>query len=215
MSKVHLAARREGAERVQSRHLVRFELRLKEDRKRCRDTMVRLASATGSALSEEPAFTWDPAECCITYIFCIPSLGIDNEVGTLPASRHRVWKSHTETATLNKIADQCARFADMLATKVSQVPSQQHHLSQQKASPTRSSPWQIFIRLALLLCIVSAISKVSLPPSDLTQWLGVSSPNVLILTAHPDDECMFFAPVILALVAQGIPVRALSLSTGE
>jgi hypothetical protein len=102
----------------------------------------------------------------------------------------------------------------MLATKVSQVPSQQHHLSQQKASPTRSSPWQIFIRLALLLCIVSAISKVSLPPSDLTQWLGVSSLNVLILTAHPDDECMFFAPVILALAAQGIPVRALSLSTG-
>lgn len=71
MSKVQLAARREGdadAERVQSRHLARFELRLKEDRKRCRDTMVRLASASDSALSEEPAFTWDPAECFISLV---------------------------------------------------------------------------------------------------------------------------------------------------
>jgi hypothetical protein len=57
MSNSQLAARREG-ERVQSRHLARFELRLKEDRRQCRDTMVRLASASGSALSEEPAFTW-------------------------------------------------------------------------------------------------------------------------------------------------------------
>ena len=29
--------------------------------------------------------------------------------------------------------------------------------------------------------------------------LADSSSNILLLTAHPDDECMFFAPTLLAL----------------
>jgi len=40
-------------------------------------------------------------------------------------------------------------------------------------------------------------------------------PNVLFLTAHPDDECMFFAPTIISLVEQGTKVVGLSLSNGK
>ncbi|XP_078080708.1 N-acetylglucosaminyl-phosphatidylinositol de-N-acetylase isoform X3 [Mustelus asterias] len=37
----------------------------------------------------------------------------------------------------------------------------------------------------------------------------------LLVTAHPDDECMFFAPALLGLVARGLPVHLLCLSTGN
>ncbi|UZJ51850.1 hypothetical protein CBS101457_001170 [Exobasidium rhododendri] len=39
--------------------------------------------------------------------------------------------------------------------------------------------------------------------------------TVLIVTAHPDDEVMFFAPTILALVGLGVQVHALCLSVGN
>lgn len=39
--------------------------------------------------------------------------------------------------------------------------------------------------------------------------------RVLIVTAHPDDECMFFAPTILALTRAGIEVHVLCLSRGN
>src|ERR1700722_1351462 len=49
----------------------------------------------------------------------------------------------------------------------------------------------------------------------------LSSRNVLLVTAHPDDECFFFAPTLLAL-RQGRNSRALTpelfslcLSTGD
>ncbi|CDI98591.1 N acetylglucosaminyl phosphatidylinositol [Echinococcus multilocularis] len=38
---------------------------------------------------------------------------------------------------------------------------------------------------------------------------------VLIVTAHPDDECMFFSPVILSLLKWNIPVDLLCLSSGN
>lgn len=38
---------------------------------------------------------------------------------------------------------------------------------------------------------------------------------VLIVTAHPDDECMFFSPVILALTKWKVPVDLLCLSCGD
>lgn len=38
--------------------------------------------------------------------------------------------------------------------------------------------------------------------------------DVLVLTAHPDDECMFFAPAIQHFVAQNASVSALCLSRG-
>ncbi|KAG6888667.1 hypothetical protein C0995_006785 [Termitomyces sp. Mi166 len=42
-----------------------------------------------------------------------------------------------------------------------------------------------------------------------------STGNVLLLTAHPDDESMFFAPTIRALVRAQIPVFSLCLSVGN
>jgi hypothetical protein len=42
-----------------------------------------------------------------------------------------------------------------------------------------------------------------------------SAPRALFLTAHPDDECMFFAPSIKALSAQGWEVSGLCMSYGE
>jgi len=39
--------------------------------------------------------------------------------------------------------------------------------------------------------------------------------RVLLLTAHPDDECMFFSPTILALSKQSKLVYSLCLSTGD
>ncbi|XP_069767352.1 N-acetylglucosaminyl-phosphatidylinositol de-N-acetylase [Narcine bancroftii] len=41
------------------------------------------------------------------------------------------------------------------------------------------------------------------------------SPVALLITAHPDDECLFFAPALLRLGAQRLPVRLLCLSTGN
>ena len=38
--------------------------------------------------------------------------------------------------------------------------------------------------------------------------------GVLLVTAHPDDECMFFTPVILHLIDRGLRVALLCLSTG-
>lgn len=38
---------------------------------------------------------------------------------------------------------------------------------------------------------------------------------VLLVTAHPDDECMFFSPVLLSLCKKGIPVDLLCLSSGN
>ncbi|KAN0066230.1 N-acetylglucosaminyl-phosphatidylinositol de-N-acetylase [Thecaphora frezii] len=39
--------------------------------------------------------------------------------------------------------------------------------------------------------------------------------SVLVLTAHPDDEVMFFAPSILALAGAGVQIFSLCLSTGN
>ena len=36
-----------------------------------------------------------------------------------------------------------------------------------------------------------------------------------MLTAHPDDECMFFGPIIQSLVQHGVTVSALCLSEGN
>ncbi|BEI97084.1 hypothetical protein CcaverHIS631_0206730 [Cutaneotrichosporon cavernicola] len=44
---------------------------------------------------------------------------------------------------------------------------------------------------------------------------GVEKPAVLVLTAHPDDEAMFFAPTIVNLVAAGWDVHPVCMSIGN
>src|SRR5260370_13413238 len=39
--------------------------------------------------------------------------------------------------------------------------------------------------------------------------------RVLLLTAHPDDECFFFGPTLLALSEQGTAVYSLCVSNGS
>ncbi|XP_060085991.1 N-acetylglucosaminyl-phosphatidylinositol de-N-acetylase-like [Ylistrum balloti] len=39
--------------------------------------------------------------------------------------------------------------------------------------------------------------------------------KILLITAHPDDECMFLAPVVLSLVREGHLVSILCLTTGN
>lgn len=38
---------------------------------------------------------------------------------------------------------------------------------------------------------------------------------ILLVIAHPDDECMFFAPTILNLLKEGYTVYLLCLSAGN
>ena len=39
--------------------------------------------------------------------------------------------------------------------------------------------------------------------------------RVLLVTAHPDDECMFFAPTIRNILKQNGSLELLCLSTGD
>ncbi len=57
----------------------------------------------------------------------------------------------------------------------------------------------------------------AIPPNESAPSLqkGISSKTALILTAHPDDECMFFGPIILGLIEEGWKVKGLCLSEGR
>ena len=49
-----------------------------------------------------------------------------------------------------------------------------------------------------------------------TTELAIKSQNILLVTAHPDDEAMFFAPTILSLIRkQSIGLFHLCLSSGN
>lgn len=67
---------------------------------------------------------------------------------------------------------------------------------------------------SLLLALAWSLNQ---PSTDLgpisPSYLGPKT--ALILTAHPDDEVMFFTPTILALQTEGWEVQALCLSNGR
>ncbi|CAE6502354.1 unnamed protein product [Rhizoctonia solani] len=63
--------------------------------------------------------------------------------------------------------------------------------------------------LVLLLLLYLLRSSGAYPNT-----FDIPSP-ILVLTAHPDDECMFFSPTILALKRQQKEVRGLCLSVGN
>jgi hypothetical protein len=73
-------------------------------------------------------------------------------------------------------------------------------------------------RLVILVGIAISLLALLLPPSspDLDLLLDSRDDDrtALILTAHPDDEVMFFTPTVLALVDAGWNVSALCLSSG-
>eukprot|EP00061_Rhincodon_typus_P012866 g38878.t1 len=48
------------------------------------------------------------------------------------------------------------------------------------------------------------------PPISVKEKAGAAA---LLVTAHPDDECMFFAPALLRLTGRRLSVHLLCLST--
>jgi hypothetical protein len=74
-------------------------------------------------------------------------------------------------------------------------------------------------RLLLAISITLLAFVILLQPSTVNLDTSLShdgeSKTALILTAHPDDEVMFFTPTILALLAAGWEVGGLCLSTGQ
>jgi hypothetical protein len=74
-------------------------------------------------------------------------------------------------------------------------------------------------RLLLAISITLLAFVTLLQPStanfDILLIDPLEKKTALILTAHPDDEVMFFTPTILALREAGWVVDALCLSNGE
>lgn len=82
---------------------------------------------------------------------------------------------------------------------------------------TRSSRRPTWLVAAVLALIVVCLSPTIVPPPpDWSSFAhhGASDVQALILTAHPDDECMFFSPTILSLRKQDVHVKSLCLSSG-
>lgn len=71
--------------------------------------------------------------------------------------------------------------------------------------------------LAALCLLLSVIYKPFEINSDVLLQRTASPSCVLLLTAHPDDECFFFAPTILALRRSSLSpqIFSLCLSTGN
>lgn len=65
----------------------------------------------------------------------------------------------------------------------------------------------------LLVCCVVYRRYARKLPTRTRGSLGAK--RVLIVTAHPDDECMFFGPTIFRLCEQGAEVYLLCLSNGN
>jgi N-acetylglucosaminylphosphatidylinositol deacetylase len=64
---------------------------------------------------------------------------------------------------------------------------------------------RVSLRIALVLCILPVVLQVILAymVSDDIRLLPAPlqrAKNLLIVTAHPDDECLFFSPSILAVL---------------
>ncbi|OMJ07219.1 putative N-acetylglucosaminyl-phosphatidylinositol de-N-acetylase [Smittium culicis] len=85
----------------------------------------------------------------------------------------------------------------------------------------------VFINIFIPLLLLSAtvyfwLSRLpAIIDSDLTSILSDKAKtkkqlNVMFITAHPDDECMFFAPTILALKKRGnVSIKLTCFSTGN
>lgn len=70
--------------------------------------------------------------------------------------------------------------------------------------------FKVMLLLALVVPILISLLWRPLSSNDVLQ----GARKVLLLTAHPDDECLFFAPTLLSLPAQ-VQVYSLCLSAGD
>nr|XP_019050689.1 hypothetical protein I302_01128 [Kwoniella bestiolae CBS 10118]OCF29619.1 hypothetical protein I302_01128 [Kwoniella bestiolae CBS 10118] len=103
-------------------------------------------------------------------------------------------------------------------------PTPRHPKSSAPSTPRAISPLLLFSFLLPLLALLFPYSHL-LPSSSREPHFSsyvrfdststTHSPKALLLTAHPDDEVMFFSPTILSLVKEGWEVSGLCLSTGN
>ncbi|EPQ32101.1 uncharacterized protein PFL1_00298 [Pseudozyma flocculosa PF-1] len=100
----------------------------------------------------------------------------------------------------------------------SNAPMQQTQRTRRAARRafTHRRSWLVALPVVVLalLSLQSLLSGLWLTSSD-SATTETLPRTALVLTAHPDDEVMFFAPTILALVGAGVHVFALCLSTGN
>jgi len=73
----------------------------------------------------------------------------------------------------------------------------------------------VFVLSSLALIGLGLISYLILQHRNRFQFLKFPNPRILILTAHPDDEVMFFSPTIVSLVDKGYELYLLCLSSGN
>ena len=95
-----------------------------------------------------------------------------------------------------------------------------------ESSPIRISGAAVEGSMALVTFLWGAglaIALVSILVVSLAIWTGGKRSlkldgglggRVLLITAHPDDECMFFAPIIITLTQANVEVVLLCLSEG-
>jgi N-acetylglucosaminylphosphatidylinositol deacetylase len=78
-------------------------------------------------------------------------------------------------------------------------------------------PRTLLLVLALVLAALYSFLSPANPGTFAAPGLRATIRNerVLLLTAHPDDECLFFAPTVLTLRARGAAVHNLCLSVGD
>lgn len=73
--------------------------------------------------------------------------------------------------------------------------------------------------LALLVVLFAALLQWTTKSSNAAQLSSLAGdalkPRAAVLTAHPDDEAMFFAPSILSMVDAGWDMHAICISDGE
>jgi len=72
--------------------------------------------------------------------------------------------------------------------------------------------------LLLLALLLAWLTHIFSSPSKETSFVTndkAQQQRILLLTAHPDDECLFFGPTIRSLVRSGVMVFSLCLSVGN
>ncbi|KAL4238772.1 hypothetical protein ACF0H5_003479 [Mactra antiquata] len=67
-------------------------------------------------------------------------------------------------------------------------------------------PYCIMVVMCFMYVKFSALNKLS---------RSSSKQNVLFITAHPDDECMFFSPTILSLLREGHNIYLVCVTKGD
>ncbi len=68
------------------------------------------------------------------------------------------------------------------------------------------------IIVGFILCIPEILNRLK---KESNATFTEKHQIVLLVTAHPDDECMFFSPTILGLLDSGAKVHLMCLSKGK